>query len=266
MLGGTSQKWAVVGGISLSVIFGIGQPAAAARFRMDIAYTQADLLPPWDLPETGSGFFEFDGATYGEFIITSLIFQNYETFPGTPLFPNGQTEPYPLNTESLLTPIVFAPDTFLISTPTRLSALGSLDFQTSVGRERCRTDPIARGGALCNAFVPSPLVQLDLSFDNPIFDGDTDQFFASNFSWSLTATTAFEIPDLRFPVPAGSTIGAGVNVDVLNPFPGDIGPEVIPANRATPIAASSIPEPGSIFGLLIATGASIGLKRKRQQT
>ncbi|MCG8368280.1 MAG: PEP-CTERM sorting domain-containing protein [Pseudanabaenales cyanobacterium] len=258
----TSQKLAVVGGISLSVAFGMGQPVAAARFRMDIAYTESQLLPAWDIPETGTGFFEFDGATYGEFVTTSLVFQNFETFPGTPLFPGGQPEPYPPNTESLLTPIVFAPETFLISTPTHLSALGSLDFQTSVGLERCLSDPIAPGGALCGAFVPSPLVQLDLIFDNSIFDRATNQFFASNFSWSLTTTAAFDIPGLRFSIPAGSIVAAGVNVDIPNPFAGDVGPSVIPANRATPIGASSIPEPGSIFGLLIAAGASLGLNRR----
>lgn len=259
------QKVALVGGISLSVIFSMEQAAAAARFVIDIAYTESQLLPPWDIPETGTGFFDFDGITYGEFVTTSLVFQNFETFPGTPLFPGGQTEPYPPNTESLLTPIVFTPKTSLISTPTQLSAVGSLDFQTSVGLERCLTDPVARGGALCGAFVPSPLVKLDLTFDNPIFDSATNQFFASNFSWSLVTTTAFALPGLQFSIPAGSIVAAGANVETLNPFAGDIGPSVIPANRAIPISASSIPEPGSIFGLLVVAGVSLGLKRANHE-
>lgn len=255
------QKAALVSGISLSMIFGMEQAAAAARFTIDIAYTESQLLPPWDIPETGTGFFDFDGINYGEFVTTKLVFQNFATFPGTPLFPGGQTEPYPPNTESLLTPIVFTPQTALISTPTQLSAVGSLGFQTSVGVERCLTDPVARGGALCGAFVPSPLVKLDLAFDHPIFDSATNQFFASNFSWSLVTTTAFALPGLQFSIPAGSLVAAGSNGETFNPFAGEIGSSTIPANRAIPISAASIPEPGSIFGLLVLTGMGLALKR-----
>lgn len=263
MLNMTSHKLALAGGISLAVVCGIAAPAAAARFAMDIAYTESQLLPPWDLPETGTGFFDFDGTTYGEFVTSSLIFQNFETFPGTPFFPGGQTEPYPPNTESLLTPIVFIPLAALISTPTQLSAVGSLDFQTSVGLDRCLSDPIARGGALCGAFVPAPAVQLDLLFDNPIFDAATNQFLASNFSWSLTTTIDLDVPGLRFSIPAGSIVAGGVNVDVPNPFAGNVGPTVIPANRATPVVATTVPEPVSILGLLMATGIGLGIKRKQ---
>jgi hypothetical protein len=254
---------AFVAGISLSVLLGMEQSAVAARFAIDIAYTESQLLPPWDIPETGTGFFEFDGTTYGELVTTSLVFQNYETFPGTPLFPGGQTEPYPLNTESLLTPIVFTPGIALSSTPTRFSAIGSLNFQTSVGLERCLTDPIARGASLCGAFVPFPLIRLDLIFDQPIFDRATSQFFASNFSWSLTTTTPLQLPGLSFSIPEGSIVAGGVNVETANPFPGNIGPSVIPANRATPMTVASVPEPVSVMGLLATFGMSLWLKRRQ---
>lgn len=263
MLNGVSKHLLLTGGLTLAAVCSMSAPAAAARFSMEIAYTESQLLPPWDLPETGTGFFDFDGVTYGDFVTSSLIFQNFETFPGNPFFPGGQTEPYPPNTESLLTPIVFSPSTALVSTPTQLSAIGSLDFQTAAGTERCLTDPIARGGALCDAFIPAPAVQLDLLFDNPIFNVATNQFLPSNFSWSLTTTVPLDVPGLRFSIPAGSLVAGGTNVDVPNPFAGNIGPTVIPANRATPLVAASVPEPRGVLSLLMLAGVGGGFMVRR---
>jgi len=258
MLDTMFHNLAVAGSVVLAMAFLWEQPANAARFKLDLSYTSSQLLPPWDVPETGTGFFDFDGTNYGKFVITSLVFQNFGTFPGNPFFPGGQTEPYPPNTVSLLTPIVFTPETVFTATPTQLSAFGSLDFQTSIGVEPCLTDPIAPGGVLCGAFFPAPLVRFDLTFDTPIFERATNQFLPSNFSWSLATTTDLKLNGLSFPIPAGSIIGAGVNVDRPNPFPGDSGLQVIPANRAVPV-----PEPSAIFGLIVAGGIGLGRKRNR---
>jgi len=258
MLDTMFHNLAVAGSVVLAMAFLWEQPANAARFKLDLSYTSSQLLPPWDVPETGTGFFDFDGTNYGKFVITSLVFQNFATFPGNPFFPGGQTEPYPPNTVSPLTPIVFTPETVFTATPTQLSAFGSLDFQTSIGVEPCLTDPIAPGGVLCGAFFPAPLVRFDLTFDTPIFERATNQFLPSNFSWSLATTTDLKLNGLSFPIPAGSIIGAGVNVDRPNPFPGDSGLQVIPANRAVPV-----PEPSAIFGLIVAGGIGLGRKRNR---